>query len=192
MAHSLLPLCPSTIQTLADSVNLQPNFSQMLNMDRLSIHDTNESGFSSAHGSSEPSSSRKSSNKSEIISGYVHTVKRNPEMFKSGRERLGRAFCEVPDALLAARAARIIMRRGNSHRPPPTRYIRRQRSVIEPMMTVTTSEENFTLTRTTPMRSESEDQNFLNACFEVRFGLAVSFLPDSIHSDFFSKTPIDT
>ncbi len=191
-AHTSLQWYSSTQQPSVDSSNnVQPNFSQMLNMDRLSIQDTNESGFSTSHASAEPPSSRKSSKKNEIISSFVHSVKRNPEIFKSGRERLSRAptFCEVPDALLAARAARIIMKRGNSHRPPPTRYIRRQRSAIEPRMIVTTSEgegtsnhsdaleRRTTPKRTTPMRSESENHFFLNACFEVRFGLFPYFFP---------------
>jgi hypothetical protein len=175
MAHSSLELCSSTLQTPLDEINVQPNFSQMLNMDRLSIHDSTESGFASSHSSAQPPSPRKSSKKSDIISGSMHMVKKNSETFKSGRERLSRAgpFCEVPDALLAARAARIITRRGNSHRPPPTRYIRRQRSAIEPMMVVTTTEDTVKPSeesnRATLVRSESENQVFLNACFEVRF-----------------------
>ena len=173
----------SAIETYPELINVQPNFSQMLNMDRLSIHDTNESGFASSR---VPPSSRKLAKKSDSVSGFLHTIKKNPEMFKSGRENKSKiaTFCEVPDDLLAARAARIIMRRGNSHRPPPTRYIRRQRSSIEPMMVITTfestSEDTVLVSVATnpspsiPKRSGAENQILSIKCFEVRFVIYLS------------------
>ncbi len=178
----------STLPTSADFFNIQPNFSQMLNMDSLSIQDTNESGFASSHTPAVPASSRKLSKKSDIFGGFLHSVKKNPEIFKSGRERLSNKptiFCEVPDDLLAARAARIIMRRGNSHRPPPTRYIRRQRSSIEPVMVVTTFESTLggtfslsvdsTDSSVIPMCPQSANQTVPNLFFEVRFVTMVSY-----------------
>jgi hypothetical protein len=117
-----------------EGINIQPNFSKVLNMESLSLHDTCESEDSENFAISiavQPKISRPTLSK--LFD--AHSVKRNPDLFKPSRDKVTRsASCEVPDSLLQARAARIILSRGKSHRPPPTRYVRRQRSALDPIM----------------------------------------------------------
>ena len=122
--------------TEESATNVQPNFTRILTMDRLSLNDTGES----EHGDNFATITGPAKVSRPKLSKFVfdaQPVKRNPDMFKASRNTTIRsASCEVPDSLLEARAARIILRRGKSHRPPPTRYVRRQRSSMDPLMRI--------------------------------------------------------
>ena len=130
-----------------EETNVQPNFTRILNMDRLSLNDKSESGHAECFvtpTSVYPTLAQKNSKIAKKVSEFVPPVMKNPERFKARREPsvVMMASCEVPDSLLALRAARIMLRRGKSHRPPPSRYVRRQRSGYDPLLKIEECDEN--------------------------------------------------